>query len=863
MAEQYVKVAGLPFKAADEEQAQQLVEGAGATPITQGQAAISYGAQSDISQANQQYGTAGQALLGGISGLTLGLGPGVLGELGLAPKNLIGAAQTSGAYTAGDIAGTLLPAIFSGGETLAARGAVGAERGLLGTALGLTPMGLAGRLGGATERLAANLIPESAGLMGRAARVPLGMAARGATEGALINMGHYVGDSMIQNKPLAAEAMLGAGADGALFGGLMGGGLGTVGAVGKLGAEALGGATARAGGSRAGLGMVARRLGLSDETVAAAEARPGGLKQYLQEARSTLNEGLTEGEKGLTYGSRTSDIAGGYARAEELAQRSRAGVVEDLDKVGGSHLDVMTERLKGRLEQDVLGKYRGTVLQKTAAKEIDRVLEELGLAEKPGNVGGPPGKPRDLSPPKEPKKVGNKEYAYREEGQWKTGTFREARAAYESEVAAWKERIANTPAVKEGFVPEKATSWNQWVKTLDSLEGKASTATGVKQAVLQDINNVFKAATREGMEGVEKASSKAGLADKFAASDASLRMAKELKVTVGKKAAAELLAHETTFTPRDLAVMGGMSALGHPGTAMGWLAAKGLGRVAERRLAPAMAEMAYQASVGQRASGATISAQSRIREAVTNFFKASGQAAARNAPKLAESRTGEGKQKYTRAAFEDAANRTEQLISANHRAKVEGVVNQLMQMGYGDFAKSLSDTNMRATQYMGANMPPRKGANGMTNLRPQPKIHGLDMKEFKFLRQDRAIKSPFSLLEDMNRGGVSRDSVQAVKYVYPEIHAQIVQEATQQIYEIKREGGHLPMDKIATLGIVLDSPIDSTLTPEFIGEVQMAMNNKPKPAGESPEPQTPPMAIPGTLSPDSKQLLAPSDMALT
>jgi hypothetical protein len=52
---------------------------------------------------------------------------------------------------------------------------------------------------------------------------------------------------------------------------------------------------------------------------------------------------------------------------------------------------------------------------------------------------------------------------------------------------------------------------------------------------------------------------------------------------------------------------------------------------------------------------------------------------------------------------------------------------------------------------------------------------------------------------------------------------------------MKAQGKFLPMDKIVSLGIVLDSPVDSTLTKEFIGEVQKGFQYQQSP-DEPPRP---------------------------
>jgi hypothetical protein len=149
--------------------------------------------------------------------------------------------------------------------------------------------------------------------------------------------------------------------------------------------------------------------------------------------------------------------------------------------------------------------------------------------------------------------------------------------------------------------------------------------------------------------------------------------------------------------------------------------------------------------------------------------------------------------------------------------------------------QEILNTYSRAVQYMNYNIPAGRDALESGSLRKRPETHGLDMKEFKFLRQHKVITNPLSVLDKLEDGTVSREEVSALRYVYPEIHGEIVGQAVEHIAEMKAQGKFLPMDKIVSLGIVLDSPVDSTLTKEFIGEVQKGFQYQQSP-DEPPRP---------------------------
>lgn len=76
------------------------------------------------------------------------------------------------------------------------------------------------------ENAIGKLIPETTGLLGAAVRGGASLGARGGVEGALIGLGNATEAAAIQNKPLAAEALL-AMRDGAILGGLTGAAFGS------------------------------------------------------------------------------------------------------------------------------------------------------------------------------------------------------------------------------------------------------------------------------------------------------------------------------------------------------------------------------------------------------------------------------------------------------------------------------------------------------------------------------------------------------------------------------------------------------------------------------------------------------------
>lgn len=765
----YAEIGGLPFKVSPGQQEDLARSGTGQyNPVDAETAHQGNEAVQDIARAEDRYGTMGAGALGLASGLTLGTGPGVAAALGFLNPNDVGALEGTGAYQAGDVAGMIIPSLLTAGEATGARG-------LLGSAMRMSPAGMMGEAGSLSERLAMKLLPGA----GSIARPAITMAARGATEGALINVGHTIGDSLIQNKPLSAEALWAAGTDGALAGGLMGGGLGLVGGVGKALTERLPGAVSGAakGLSEKSLSSVAKRLGMSEEQVIEAQSS-GTLKETLQNWRRPLDID----NQGVTYGSGSAAIRESAKRAGSISSAVRDGVVETLDKQAPLAVPRL-DRVGPALDNELLLPYRGTLAEREAGKWVGTLKKELAA----------------LEPLQE------------------TGLGKAAAPA----------------------------EWKKWVETRDQLaerirtgkyEGGFAGARGMGQKLAEDALRVIDREIESAMRGAAEQIGEKGLAEKFLGAQLDIKYARTLEETVGKKAAKELLAHETTFTPRDISVLGGMAIVGNPGLALGWAAAKGIGRRINRWAEPAMAEAAYQRSIGARAAAAEQKATFTIRDSVRNFFRRTGSTARRTVSSGQAYDRSKPKQKYDRAAYEDAHSRAEQLVSQNHQQRVQELIQALDQQGYGQFAKALFDTNQRAVQYLQMNMPTRRATGAMGSLRATPQVHGLDMKEFKFLRVFNGVTSPFAVLEKLEDGSMARDEVRAMKYVYPELHSQIVMEAAQQIADMKAEGKSMPMDKIAHLGVILDAPIDSMLDSSRINAIQASFIPPEPPPGAAPPP---------------------------
>ena len=255
-------------------------------PASQLQGAIDAGAQpitteeAQAAQNTEKYAGLGHTLaatgIGAANMLTLGLGKGLAADIGgdETRQYIQGVTQAHPmAEHVGEAAGIAIPALLSGGSSLAAEGGEGLGLvGGLGRAAMAPTEALSG-LGGLGEAAVRGVLPEAESGLGKAAVNVAGLGGRGAIEGAALGANTTWSDSQIDNHPLTAELLLAGMKKGALYGGALGVGLGAAG-------EALGGLGRAVGG----------RLTEGSDTVGELGLRATGAR--LPEVRRLTDKGI-------------------------------------------------------------------------------------------------------------------------------------------------------------------------------------------------------------------------------------------------------------------------------------------------------------------------------------------------------------------------------------------------------------------------------------------------------------------------------------------------------------------------------------------------------------------------------------------
>lgn len=130
-------------------------------------------------------------------------------------------------------------------------------------------------------------------------------------------------------------------------------------------------------------------------------------------------------------------------------------------------------------------------------------------------------------------------------------------------------------------------------------------------------------------------------------------------------------------------------------------------------------------------------------------------------------------------------------------------------------AAAAAATTARASVFLASKMPrtppPRTIQPQFDNQEPSA------TEKETFLRYARAADDPYSVLDDMSRGRLTREGVETIKVVYPSILGELQQLAMRKAVDVKKP---FTYDQKLQLGLLLDVPTDATLKPEFIAAMQ-------------------------------------------
>lgn len=127
---------------------------------------------------------------------------------------------------------------------------------------------------------------------------------------------------------------------------------------------------------------------------------------------------------------------------------------------------------------------------------------------------------------------------------------------------------------------------------------------------------------------------------------------------------------------------------------------------------------------------------------------------------------------------------------------------------------------INAINFLNSKLPRQKSEFGVINRPFRPTSQQLA----KFARYAEIVENPKAALQHLQAGTLTKENVEALKAVYPEIYKQVVSTAATYI---DKYGAKLPYNKKVQLGLVLGVPIDASMTTKALRNFQSGYLQQP------------------------------------
>jgi hypothetical protein len=165
------------------------------------------------------------------------------------------------------------------------------------------------------------------------------------------------------------------------------------------------------------------------------------------------------------------------------------------------------------------------------------------------------------------------------------------------------------------------------------------------------------------------------------------------------------------------------------------------------------------------------------------------------------------------AAFENVQQNLRNLQSDPERM-VELIARKTARVSNADpgVGAAMQVTLAKAVQFLTDKLPAPAIQAGLFQRPYKPS----SMEMAKFERYMQVIERPLTVLDDLDKGTLTREHVEALKAVYPELYAEVQQAAIDRI----TSGAEVPYNRKVQMSILLDIPADSSLSADSVMQLQ-------------------------------------------
>ena len=119
----------------------------------------------------------------------------------------------------------------------------------------------------------------------------------------------------------------------------------------------------------------------------------------------------------------------------------------------------------------------------------------------------------------------------------------------------------------------------------------------------------------------------------------------------------------------------------------------------------------------------------------------------------------------------------------------------------------------RALVFLDSKLPLMFNVNPLLKKKYRPSTQEV----YKFKKYLEAIQNPVKVFKEFSKGNISRESIEAISFVYPDIYARMRAEVMK---DVQANPDAIDYKQRLLLGTLLDAPTDLALLPESIKTLQ-------------------------------------------
>lgn len=187
--------------------------------------------------------------------------------------------------------------------------------------------------------------------------------------------------------------------------------------------------------------------------------------------------------------------------------------------------------------------------------------------------------------------------------------------------------------------------------------------------------------------------------------------------------------------------------------------------------------------------------------------------------------------KTRQVAYQNISENLQQL--AGNLERVMERTNRITSSMYNDAPETsaMVDTVVsNGVAFLASKLPRQTGGTGVLGVLQQRRMPA-DYEIAKFERYLGAVERPQSVLEDLQRGTLTAEGVEALKTVYPALYGQVREQVMERLAV---DGDKLSYQKRLMLGTLLDIPSDESLLPQNVLGLQANFAASAQPPQPSP-----------------------------